>query len=244
MLEGLYSAAAGLAAQQQRMDALGNDVANVSTTGYKRVRIGFRDLLYQQASGGAGADVLTGAGTATEIAGRSHAQGTLVPTGDPLDVGIEGEGFLQVRRADGTLALTRDGALQFDGQGRLATKSGLLLQPAIALPSGVAGSDVAIGSDGTVTAAGRPIGRIALVTVTAAQRLQSVGESLFVATPESGPTRAATGSRLVAGNLEGSNVDVAEAMVDMMDAQRGFQLASRAISTQDQMLEIANGVKR
>src|ERR1700741_4944282 len=117
MLEGLYSAAAGMVAQQQRLDAITNDVANVSTTGYQAQRVGFRDLLYSPVAGLPGA-VGGGAGAATPLLGRSQAQGPIQDTGQPLDVAIQGPGYLEVRRADGSTALTRDGALQVDARGQ------------------------------------------------------------------------------------------------------------------------------
>ena len=133
MLEGLYSAAAGMSAQQQRIDTLANDVANVSTTGYKHTRVAFRDLLYTQDRSGV---VSSGAGAAATPIGRGFAQGAMRETGNKLDVAIEGDGFLQVRRADGTTALTRDGSLRLDPDGRVTTQRGELLQPAITVPTG------------------------------------------------------------------------------------------------------------
>jgi flagellar basal-body rod protein FlgG len=246
MLEGLYSAAAGMAAQQTRLDAVSNDLANESTPGYKPARVAFRDLVYQPAGIGAlSGAARTGAGAAAAIAGRTFEQGALQETGQPTDVAISGEGFLEVKRADGTLALTRDGALQVDAQGNLTTSGGELVQPPIALPKGVTAADLEIAPDGAVKAAGKQVGRLALVTVRAPQGLQPVGDSLFVPTAASGaPTAAPQATTLVQGSLEASSVDVGTAMVDMIDAQRSFELASRAITVQDQILEIANGVKR
>ena len=244
MLEGLYSAAAGMAAQQRRTEALANDVANVNTTGYKRVRLGFRDLIYQQAGAGARGGVRTGAGAAAEIVGRSQVQGALRQTDNPLDLAIEGPGFFQVRRADGSLALTRDGSFRLDSGGRLVNSQGALVEPGVRIPAGTPDDQISVARDGSVTAAGRPAGRIVLVNVPAPERLQAVGDNLFVATAASGPVRAEAGGRLAQGMLEGSNVDLADALVDMMDAQRSFALASRAIQMQDEMMGIANGVKR
>jgi flagellar basal-body rod protein FlgG len=240
MLEGLYSAAAGMTAQQQRMDTLANDVANVNTTGYKHTRVAFRDLLYTQDRAGV---VSSGAGAAATPVGRGFAQGALRETGSKLDVAIEGDGFLQVRRADGTMALTRDGSLRVDPNGRLTTQRGELLQPAITLPAGTNAADVSIAADGTVSAANRQLGRIQLVTVRAPQALESAGESLFVANAASGAAQALPTGRLVQGALESSNVDIADAMTQMMESQRSFQMASKAVQMQDQILQIANQVK-
>jgi flagellar basal-body rod protein FlgG len=245
MLEGLYSAAAGMAAQQQRIDGVSNDLANASTTGYKHVRVGFRDLLYSAQGGAAGPTVLAGAGAAAGFVGRSQEQGALQSTGQPLDVAIQGPGFLQVTRPDGSTALTRDGSLRLDAQGRLATADGNLVQPRIAVPSATTPDELSIAADGTVRAGARALGRIELVTVPAPDGLQPLGGNLFAATAQSGATTpTGGGSTLRQGVLEGSNVDVGDAMVDMIDAQRSFQLASKAIQMQDQMLEIANQVKR
>lgn len=243
MLEGLQSAAAGLMAQQRRLDAISNDIANASTTGYKRLRVGFRDLVYQSAGNGAGAGVSTGNGAAAVTVGRSLVAGSLRQTDRALDVAIEGPGFLQVRRADGSLALTRDGSLQVAADGRLRTSTGELLDPPVTIPTGV-GEDVTIGADGQVTGGGRALGRIAVVTVPAPDGLQAVGDNLFVPTPASGGPRPAAGASVQQGVLEASNVDLGDAMVDMMDAQRSFQLASKAISMQDEAWGIANGVRR
>jgi flagellar basal-body rod protein FlgG len=246
MLQGLYSAAAGMAAQQQRIDGVANDLANVSTTGYKHVRVGFRDLLYNSQGDQAGPTVTAGAGAAATFFGRSQAQGALITTDQPLDVAIQGSGWFQVRTADGQLALTRDGAFRIDAQGRLGTADGALLEPPIRFPQGTPIDRVSIATDGTVRInGGQRLGQIQLVTVTAADGLRPLGDNRFVVTPESGPARPAGGdAQLLQGRLEGSNVDMSDAMVDMMNAQRAFQLASRAIHMQDQMLEVANQVKR
>jgi flagellar basal-body rod protein FlgG len=240
MLEGLYSAAAGMQAQQQRMDTVANDLANVNTSGYKKERVAFRDLLYVRDASG---NVQSGAGAAATTIGRGFAQGALRETGNKLDVAIENGGFIQVRRADGTTGLTRDGSLRLDPRGRLTTQQGDLVQPAVTVPAGTQESDVSIGSDGTVTANNRPVGTLQLFTVRSPQGLQSVGDSLFRATATSGPATRMANARLTQGSLEASNVDVADSMTEMMDAQRSFQLASKAVQMQDQLLQIANQVK-
>jgi flagellar basal-body rod protein FlgG len=246
MLQGLYSAAAGMAAQQQRIDGVSNDLANINTTGYKHVRVGFRDLLYNSQGNMAGATVDAGAGAAASFIGRSQAQGALQTTEQPLDLAISGDGFFQVRRADGRLALTRDGSFRLDDRGRLTTTDGALLQPGIQVPLNTPIERISIARDGTVRVdAGRPLGRIQLVAVTSPDGLRPLGDNRFELSAASGPARAAgAGTAVLQGRLEGSNVDMSDAMVDMMNAQRAFQLASRAIAMQDQMLEVANQVKR
>ena len=245
MLEGLRSAAAGMAAQQERIGAVSNDLANVSTNGYKHVRVGFRDLMYQQAGRPAAETVRTGTGAAAVDAGRAMTQGALKRTDQPLDVAIQGEGFLRVRLPDGRQALTRDGAMHVDGRGRLTNSLGALMQPEIRVPRGVTAEQITIAGDGTVSAGGDELGRLDIVTVRAPQALTSVGDNAFVPSPESGaPTRAPGATTLEAGALEGSNVDMSDAMVELIDAQRSYQLASKAIETADQMMGIANQVKR
>jgi flagellar basal-body rod protein FlgG len=246
VLEGLYSAAAGMAAQQERIDGVSNDLANVSTTGYKHVRVGFRDLLYTSQGPAAGATVRAGAGAAAAIIGRGQEQGTLQTTGQPLDLAIAGDGYFEVRRPDGSTALTRDGSLRLDADGRLTTSDGLLLQPPITLPKGTGPSDISIAGDGTVRAGTQAVGQIRIVNVPAPDGLQALGGNLFAVSASSGAAKpVATGSAtLKQGLLEGSNVDVGDAMVELIDAQRGFEMASKAIQMQDQMLEIANQVKR
>jgi flagellar basal-body rod protein FlgG len=242
MLEGLYTAAAGMAAQQQRMDALSNDVANVNTAGYKRVRVGFRDLVYQR-TGPTG--VSTGAGAAAVQLGRGYQQGSLQKTDQPFDLAIIGDGYFQVRRANtGQTALTRDGSFQVDATGQFVTAEGDALVPPISLPRGVDASKVTIGADGVVTAAGRRLGQIQLVTVPAPTGLAAAGNGYYTTTAASGGVRRTTTATLQQGTLESSNVDLADAMVDMMDAQRSYAMASKAIHMQDQMMEIANGVKQ
>jgi flagellar basal-body rod protein FlgG len=227
-------------AQQQRMDSVANDLANANTNGYKKSRVAFRDLLYVRDASG---NVQSGAGAAATTIGRGFTQGAMKETGNPLDLAIEDGGFLQVRRADGTNALTRDGSLRLDARGRLTTQQGNLLQPAVTVPAGTKESDLQIGADGTVTANNRPVGRIQLVSVRSPEALQSVGDNLFRATAASGaPTALATG-RMTQGSVEASTVDVGDSMTEMLDAQRSFQLASKAVQMQDQLLQIANQVK-
>ncbi|HTZ86076.1 MAG TPA: flagellar hook-basal body protein [Solirubrobacteraceae bacterium] len=243
MLDGMYAAAAGMNAEQQQLGAISNDLANASTTGYKSERVGFRDLLYSQV-GQAGTSTEAGAGAAAEVLGRDHAQGAIHETGNPLDLAIQGEGFLSVKRANGSLALTRDGSLQLDARGRLTTAGGELVQPPITVPRGTPSSAVSIASDGTVTAAGRRLGRLQLLTVAAPDRLRAEGSNLFVATADSGAPRAVGAATTVRqGALETSNVDVAHEMVQMIDTQRSYQLQSSAIQTENQMSSIANELR-
>ena len=245
MLSGLNTAAAGMAAQQQRMDAVANDLANANTTGYKHQRVGFRDLVYEQAGRSSAQGVRTGSGAAAVDAGRAFGQGVLQRTDRTLDVAIQGEGFLRIRLADGREALTRDGGLHIDGNRQLVTSGGSLVQPAIRIPEGVAEDQITIGPDGTVLANRQRIGQLDIVTVSSTQGLISVGDNAFLATDASGPAVAAPRTTVLSqGALESSNTDMATAMVAMIESQRAFQLASKAITTADEMMGIANHVKR
>ena len=178
-------------------------------------------------------------------AGRGWEQGALQNTGNPLDVAIQGEGFLRIKLPDGRQALTRDGNLQVDGLGRLTSNTGALIQPPVTIPKGTPQDKIAIGGDGTVTADGRRVGKLALVSVRSPQSLTPVGDNAFLPSAASGaPGPAPRATRLTQGALEASNVDMASAMVAMIESQRAFELVSKAIHTADQMWEIANGVKR
>jgi flagellar basal-body rod protein FlgG len=244
MLEGMYTAAAGMAAQQSRLDAVANDLANASTTGYKRVRMAYRDLAYTKGTQGATTAVSLGAGAAATMIGRDARQGAIQETGNPLDVAIEGPGFIQLKM-NGQQWLTRDGNLQIDAQGRLGTQDGALLDPPVTLPRGTQPEQVTIGPDGSVTVAGRKAGQIRLVSVPNPAGLDGGASNRFQATAASGTVSAApTTTALHAGVLEGSNVDMGDEMADMIDAQRSFQMASKAIQVADQAMEIANGIKR
>jgi flagellar basal-body rod protein FlgG len=234
-----------MTAQQERMDALSNDIANVNTTGYKHERVAFGDLVSSSPGRGGVQTVRAGAGVAADSAGRGTLQGSLRVTDQPLDVAIEGDGYLQVKLPDGRTGLTRDGALHADARGRLTTASGALLQPPVTLPQGMAPADLKINPNGTLFNGNTPIGRMTLVSVAAPTQLDDAGNGLYTTNAGSGPPRVAgTGTQLHQGSLEASNVDVSDAMVDLMDAQRSFQMASQAVKTQDQMLSIANGLKQ
>jgi flagellar basal-body rod protein FlgG len=245
VFENLNVAASGMLAQSQRIAAVANDLANASTTGYKHTRVGFQDLVYEKSDRAQSGSFRSGAGVAVSDAGRGFAQGALERTDNTTDVAIQGEGFLSVKLPDGRKGLTRDGDLQVDARGRLATSNGLLIEPRITVPAGTSTEDLSIGKDGTVRAAGKQIGRLQLLTVRSPQQLDSVGSNAFVATAGSGKAVQAPASSFISqGALEMSNVDMGDEMVEMIDAQRSYQMASKAISTADEMLQIANGIRR
>jgi flagellar basal-body rod protein FlgG len=241
MLEGLYSAAAGMSAQQEQLNAISNDLANVSTSGYKAERVAFNDLLYNPIDL-AGTDTTAGAGANAKVIGRSEAQGTLQETGDPLDLAIEGPGYFQVTRANGKVALTRNGSFGIDASGSLVNSEGNRLSPPIKLPKGFSAEKLSIAPDGTVFAGTKKLGQIKLVTVTSPEHLLADGGSEFSPTAASGAPHAATG-KIHQGALEGSNVNIASEMAQMVSTQRNYQLTSTAIQTESQMMSIANQLR-
>ncbi len=244
MLQSLYAAASGMEAQQNQFNAISNDMANIDTPGYQATRMGFEDLLYSSAGSSSGSpNIATGAGSASTMVGRSMTQGAIQNTGRSLDVAISGPGYLQVRRNDGSIGLTRNGALQVDAKGEITNQDGNPLVPALKLPKGTDPNSIKIEPNGQVVAGTRTIGKISLVNVPAPDQLQPDGGSMFSVTAGSGATRPAAGATLQQGALEGSNVDVAADMSAMITAQRSYEMASKAVQYQDQMLQIANQIK-
>jgi len=241
MLQGLYAAASGMEAQQQQFDAISNDMSNVDTPGYQSTIMGFHDLLYS--SGDYGSNVATGAGTQAEQMGYDQSQGAIQQTGQPLDVAVNGPGYLEVRRQDGTIGMTRNGALQLNDKRQLTTQTGMLVQPPITIPTGVDPSQVSIASNGTVSVGKQTLGKLSLVDVPAPNGLVADGDSVFSATAASGAIRAAKGTSVQQGALEGSNVNLGDEMSKMMDAQQQYAMGSQAIQYQAQMLQIANEIK-
>lgn len=261
MNPALWVAKTGLDAQQMRMTVVSNNLANVSTTGFKKDRANFQDLVYQtvrQAGGQSSQDTLLpsglmlGTGVRVVATEKQHTQGNLIQTGNSLDMAIEGRGFFQVLMPDGTVAYTRDGSFQVDEQGRLVTSGGYLLEPGITLPEDV--ESVTIGMDGTVTvqlpgqAAGAQIGVIQLADFINPAGLQPIGQNLYPETTASGAPLIGTPGleglgRIHQGALEASNVNIAEELVNMIETQRAFETNTKAIQTTDQMLQfITNNV--
>lgn len=255
MIRSLWIAKTGLDAQQTQLDVITNNLANVSTNGFKRARAIFEDLLYQTLrQPGAQSSQQTqipdglqlGLGARPISTERIHTQGPLTQTGNSLDVAIQGDGFFQVLMPDGTTAYTRAGSFQKDSTGQVVTPSGFPLQPAITIPANAI--TVTIGRDGTVSAqlSGQTtptqIGTIQLATFVNSGGLQSAGENLFMETASSGTATPNTPGTNGAGllnqaYLEGSNVNVVEELVNMIQTQRAYEMNSRAISTSDQMLQ-------
>jgi flagellar basal-body rod protein FlgG len=241
MIEGLYSAAAGMAAQQEQLNAISNDLANVSTAGYKSERVAFSDLLYNNVNM-AGTVTADGSGASAHTIGRSEAEGSIQDTGDPLDLAIEGNGFFAVS-VNGHLALTRDGTFGVDAKGTIVNSDGNPLSPPIKLPKGVSPSEVQISPGGTVAAGKRTLGHIKLLTVTSPEHLLANGSGQLTPTAASGSPHAATKARILQGGLESSNVNVGSEMALMMSTQRNYQLTSSAIQTESQMMSIANQLR-
>ena len=255
MLRSLWIAKTGLDAQQTQMDVISNNLANVSTTGFKRTRAVFEDLLYQtirqpgaqtsqQTQLPSGLQIGTGVRpVATE---RIHTQGNINQTGNSKDVAIQGAGFFQVLLPDGTTAYTRDGSFQMDSQGQLVTASGFAVQPAITIPANT--TSITIGRDGTVSViqsgsvTPTQVGTLQLATFVNPVGLESRGENLYVETAASGtPNTNTPGTNgaglLVQGYVETSNVNVAEELVNMIQTQRAYEINSKAITASDQMLQ-------
>jgi flagellar basal-body rod protein FlgG len=241
MLEGLYSAAAGMSAQQEALDAISNDLANVNTNGFKSERVAFNDLLYNQVRI-AGSESTIGSGSSAAIVGRSKAQGALRETGNPLDLAIEGTGFFKVTGPGGQTALTRDGALALDASGTLVTGAGYRLEPPIKVPAGVSAEEVSVAADGTVSARGKALGRIELVSVTSPDHMTSLGSNLLLPTSDSGAPHAVQ-AHIKQGALEQSNVDLGTDVANLVSTQRSFQMESTALSNASQMMSIANQLR-
>ena len=258
MNPALWIAKTGLEAQQTRMGVVSNNLANVSTTGFKRGRPIFEDLMYQnvrQPGAQSSQDtvlpsgLMRGTGVRTVATEKLHTQGSIQQTGNSLDVAIEGRGFYQILRPDGSLGYTRDGSFQIDAQGQMVTASGFLLQPAITIPTNA--QSITIGTDGVVSVmepgnnAPTQIGTIQLADFVNASGLQPLGQNLFQETVSSGapqlsnPGLNGVGS-VMQGALETSNVNVVEEMVNMIETQRAYEINSKAIATSDQMLQYIN----
>jgi flagellar basal-body rod protein FlgG len=255
MIRSLWIAKTGLEAQQTQMDVISNNLANVSTNGFKRSRAVFEDLLYQTLrQPGAQSSQQTqlpsglqlGTGVRTAATEKIFTQGNLQQTGNSLDVAIQGKGFFQVLMPDGSTAYTRDGSFQVDSQGQMVTASGFTVQPSVVIPADAL--SVTIARDGTISvqqpgsAAAVQVGSMQLVSFINPAGLQSQGENLFSETAASGTPSANTPGTSGLGSLnqgfvETSNVNVAEELVNMIQTQRAYEINSKAISTSDQMLQ-------
>ncbi len=255
MMRALYTAATGMHAQETRMSVSANNLANANTTGFKKARTEFEDLLSEtvrtaeapDARGGTRAAPLeVGLGVRAGATTRSFAQGDMMATQNPLDVAIEGNGFFRVLRPNGDLGYTRAGNLRVDGTGRLVTQTGHLVDPPITVPDDA--TDLTITADGNVSARvpGRedsvPLGQLELTLFQNPGALHALGGNLFEATDATGrPLQVRPGEQgagnLAQGFLEGANVSTVEEMIGLISTQRAYELNSRVISTADEMLQ-------
>jgi flagellar basal-body rod protein FlgG len=258
MNPALWAAKTGLDAQQTRLAVTSNNLANVSTAGFKKGRAVFEDLLYQsvrQVGGATSQDtqapsgVHLGTGVRVVATEKIYTQGNFSQTDNALDVAIEGRGFFQIQMPDGNTAYTRDGNFQLNAQGQLVTSSGYVVQPGISIPDGA--QSVTISRDGVVSvltsgqSAPTQVGQLQLTDFINPAGLQPLGENLLVETTASGPAQTGTPGQnglgtVLQGFFESSNVNVVEELVNMIETQRAYEMNSKAISTADQMLEYVN----
>jgi len=257
-MRALWIAKTGLDAQQTRMSVVSNNLANVNTTGFKRDRAVFQDLLYQtvRQPGAQSSEntqlpsgLVIGTGVRTAATEKLFAQGNMTQTGNPLDIAVEGRGFFEILTPDGSVAYSRDGSFQLDSQGQVVTSNGYLLQPGLTVPEDT--QSITVGTDGTVSvlvagdSAPTTIGQIQLVDFINPAGLQARGGNLFQETAASGSPQPSTPGtdglgQLVQGSLETSNVNVVEELVNMIETQRAYEINSKAIATADGMLQFVN----
>ena len=262
MIRALYTAASGMNAQQANIDNVAHNLANVNTTGFKKSRLEFQDLVYQETrvagtptstTGEAPIGLETGVGTRPVASARDFSSGNLRRTGGPLDLAVEGQGFFQVQLPDGTIGYTRSGALHLSAEGRIVTSDGDSVEPQLTIP--VNATSISISKDGIVSAtlagqnASQQIGTIELALFQNPGGLRALGGSVFSPTTASGePTTAVPGAdglgTIVQGFLEDSNVSVVEEMVNMIMGQRAYEANARVVKASDEMLAQVNNMAR
>ncbi|SYZ73589.1 flagellar component of cell-distal portion of basal-body rod [Candidatus Zixiibacteriota bacterium] len=262
MIKAMRSASSGMLAQQMNVDNIANNLANVNTTGYKRSRVEFQDVLYQNLRRAGTATSLgtsaptnldVGYGTRAVSTVREFSTGDLTQTGNALDLAIEGNGFFQISMPDGTTSYTRDGALKVSAEGRVVTSDGFFLYPEITIPDNAESISVSMDGDVSVKLVGndepQSIGRLELAKFINPAGLSAVGHNLYNQTLASGapilagPTEEGMG-KIDQGYLEISNVRVVDEMVNMIVAQRAYELNSKVIQTSEDMTQIVNNLKR
>ena len=262
-MRALHTAATGMMAQELNVQVISNNIANMRTTGYKRQRAEFQDLLYEHVSR-IGTQTSTqgnilpvgidlGGGVKTVGTPRIMTQGTLMPTGNDFDIAIRGEGLFKIQMPDGTFAYTRDGSFQMDAQGRIVTPKGNVVQPGITIPTNA--TAVTINAQGqvsaTLTGSTTPsvLGQITLTRFINKAGLQPIGDNLFTETPASGTPQDGQANLdgmgdLQQGNLEMANVEAVTEISDLIAAQRAYEMNSKVISATDQMLQTTSGLYR
>ena len=260
MMRALTTAATGMQAQQLNVDTIANNLANVNTASFKKTRVRFQDLLYQDLRPAGSPRLLgppsalaIGHGTRLAATERRFAQGPTEQTDNPLNLLIEGDGFFQIRRADGSVGYTRDGSFFLSSEGALVNTDGLYLEPQLFLPEDV--RDLSISPDGMISATfvdsnvAEEIGQVELARFLNPSGLASLGRNMFATTEASGlPLLGTPGTdglgTVLSGFLEGSNVEVVEEMVALITAQRAYEINSRSIQTADEMLSSATQLVR
>lgn len=259
MLDSFYIAATGMHAQQTQVETISNNLANTNTTGFKKSSVSFEDLMYREVANASGVlgnpdiEIPSGLGTAVAEISKVFTQGDIQPTDRPLDVAIQGQGFLELIRPDGTLAYTRTGNLRIDREGMIVNSDGFSLNPSIRVPSDM--ESLLIQADGTflaqVAGVSEPIeiGRVELANFSNPSGLTPVGDNLYIPSHSSGdvfysePAQDGTGA-LAQGFLEGSNVNLVEELTNLILAQRGYEMNAKAIQAADDMLGIVNNLRR
>ena len=255
MINSLWISKTGMEAQQMQLDVISNNLANVSTNGFKKAHAVFEDLMYQNLRqvGSNTAEQSTlptglqvGLGVRTVATSRSFSQGSMQQTGNNLDVAVQGNGFFQVTMPDGTTGYTRDGSFQLDSQGRMVNSNGLLVQGGITVPANA--TNLSVAANGTVTASipgtvsPQTIGTITLASFVNPAGLEPMGQNVYAESAASGQPNAGTaGSNglgtIAQGFVETSNVNVVQELVSMIQTQRAYEMNSKAIQTSDQMLQ-------
>lgn len=261
MMRALFTAATGMESQQTTIDTISNNLANVNTTAFKRSRANFHDLLYQtlRAPGQSSttgtvvpSGIQIGAGSRVSSVEKMFNEGAIQITNKETDLMIEGEGFFRVQKDDGTIAYTRDGSFRIDNTGRIVTADGFPIIPEITVPDRVPHNKIHISINGNVSARigdqTEELGQILLANFVNPTGLDSLGRNLYGATPASGqaivsePNTQGFG-RIGQGELEGSNVNIVEEMVNMISGQRAYEINSKVIQTGDQMLQQTNNIR-
>ncbi len=261
MFRSLHIAATGMAAQEAQLDSISNNLANASTVGFKKSRADFQDLVYQTIRAAGSPNSATtqsptglqvGSGVRIVASTKQFSQGTLENTGNPMDVAIEGSGFFVVQQPDGTQAYTRAGTLKTDGQGRVVTAEGMPLEPPITIPPDATG--LTIGADGSVSVTTKgsttpvTLGQLQLASFVNPAGLTAAGHNLFLSTQASGDPQIGTAGTdgrgtLLQSTVEHANVEVVEEMINLIAAQRGYEINSKVVTAADEMLRSATQLR-